>query len=307
VVQPSNGSSEHGPRISEPVRLDPPAQWGAPAHQVAGRPRPRVAPTGTLTGARGTNKLQDFSVLALACHRAGKHREEAVAQYCCGVLNDNAGQRSRARESYQRMLVAARQCADDAASRAALTVAHNRLGVNLHALGEYEQAMVHHEAHREMADVPGKFVAHLNIGLSQAALARLEEAAENFREALRLAIRSGSMHGEAVACGNLALISKQSGDIATARACLDRYLQLTEALADTAGAVEAHQRLGDLAALDGDLREAGAQFESALSITSTQPAAQAAQNATKIEIGLAQGSMEFSDWLLTQFPDAPIG
>ena len=82
VVQPSNGPAEHGPRISEPVRLDPPAQWGAPVHHAPGRPRPRPSPAGSLTGARGTNKLQDFNILALACHRAGKLKEEAVAQYC---------------------------------------------------------------------------------------------------------------------------------------------------------------------------------------------------------------------------------
>lgn len=230
-----------------------------------------------------------------------------MAQYCSGVLLDNQGQRARAKECYKRMLVAAQASGDDAASRTALSVAHNRLGVNMHAMGDYERAMVHHEAHRELADAAGKFVAHLNIGLAQASLRRLDDAADNFREALRSAIRAGSMHGEAVACGNLALVGKQAGDLATARACLDRYLQLTEALADTAGAVEAHQRLGDLATMDHDLHEARAHFESALSITSAQPDAQAAQNATKIEIGLAQGSMEFSDWMLTAFPDAQIG
>ena len=38
---------------------------------------------------------------------------------------------------------------------------------------------------------------------------------------------------------------------------------------------------------------------SQLHITSAQPEAQAALNATKIEIGLAQGSLEFSEWMTT--------
>ena len=50
----------------------------------------------------------------------------------------------------------------------------------------------------------------------------------------------------------------------------------------------------------GDLQEAGAHFESALTITSTQPEQQAALNQTKIEIGLAQGNLEFSQWMATQ-------
>ena len=91
-----------------------------------------------------------------------------------------------------------------------------------------------------------------------------------------------------------------TGDFETARACLDRYLQLTEVLADSLGAVEAHQRLGDLASEIGDMQSAGAHFESALSITTAQPDAQKQLNATKIDIGLAQGGMEFSEFLLTQ-------
>ena len=62
--------------------------------------------------------------------------------------------------------------------------------------------------------------------------------------------------------------------------------------------------LGDLATELGDLDEAGAHFESALSITATQPEAQAALNATKIEIGLAQGAMAFSEWMMTKVPSS---
>ena len=51
----------------------------------------------------------------------------------------------------------------------------------------------------------------------------------------------------------------------------------------------------------GDLQGAGSHFESALSITSAQPEQQAALNATKIEIGLAQGQLQFSEWMLTGF------
>jgi tetratricopeptide (TPR) repeat protein len=238
-------------------------------------------------------------MLASACRRAGRLKEEAVAQYCSGVLLDNAGQRSRAKDCYTRMLAAASACADDGASRTARMVAHNRLGVNLHYLGEHEAALSQHEQHLELADLPGKFVAHLNLGLSQASLGLLDDAASNYRHALRSAIRAGSMQGEAVACGNLAIVSKQSGDLEAARACLDRYLQLAEALRDSVGAVEAHQRLGDLATQLGDLQGAGSHFESALNITTTQPDQQAALNATKIEIGLAQGDLQFSEWMLT--------
>ena len=85
-------SNPGGARIAEPVRLDPPTQWGAPAHRPAGGGRVRTPST----GARGMNKLQDFNMLSSACRRAGRLKEEAIAQYCAGVLLDNAGQRARA-------------------------------------------------------------------------------------------------------------------------------------------------------------------------------------------------------------------
>ena len=66
---------------------------------------------------------------------------------------------------------------------------------------------------------PGKFVGHLNLGLVQSSMGEMEEAAISYRHALRCAIRAGSLQGEAVACGNLALVGKESGDLETARAC----------------------------------------------------------------------------------------
>lgn len=128
-----------------------------------------------MIGARGANTQQDFQMLAAACRRAGRLKEEAVAQYCTGVLFDNAGQRLKAKECYTRMLAAAQACPDDAAARAARMVAHNRLGVNLQALGDPTGALAHHNAHLELADPPGKFVAHLNLGLTQTALGSLDE------------------------------------------------------------------------------------------------------------------------------------
>ena len=55
----------------------------------------------------------------------------------------------------------------------------------------------------------------------------------------------------------------------------------------------------------GDLQGAGSHFESALTITTAQPEQQAALVQTKIEIGLAQGNMQFSEWMLTGFGAMP--
>jgi hypothetical protein len=60
----------------------------------------------------------------------------------------------------------------------------------------------------EIADVPGKFVAHTNLGLVEAAAGNFSAAAVNHRLALRCAIILRSIEGEALACGNLAAASR---------------------------------------------------------------------------------------------------
>jgi hypothetical protein len=64
------------------------------------------------------------------------------------------------------------------------------------------------QRHLEIADVPGKFVAHTNLGLVEAAAGNFSAAAVNHRLALRCAIILRSIEGEALACGNLGVASR---------------------------------------------------------------------------------------------------
>jgi hypothetical protein len=64
------------------------------------------------------------------------------------------------------------------------------------------------QRHLEIADVPGKFVAHTNLGLVEAAAGNYSAAAVNHRLALRCAIILRSIEGEALACGNLGVASR---------------------------------------------------------------------------------------------------
>ena len=81
----------------------------------------------------------------------------------------------------------------------ARAVAHNHLGVNLHALGQFGGALESHKLHVEVADTAGKFVAFVNVGLAHAELGEHAEAAEAHQQALRLAIRTSSQQGESLA------------------------------------------------------------------------------------------------------------
>ena len=51
--------------------------------------------------------------------------------------------------------------------------------------------------------MPGKFIAHCNLGLAYQALGQLQEATSNHQHALRYAIRMSSLAGESLACGHL--------------------------------------------------------------------------------------------------------
>ena len=49
-------------------------------------------------------RLKDYDILAFACRRAGKSRDEGRAYYSTGVLFDNLGKYKQAVESYKKFL-----------------------------------------------------------------------------------------------------------------------------------------------------------------------------------------------------------
>ena len=49
-------------------------------------------------------RLKDYNILAFACKRAGKSRDEGRAYYSTGVLYDNLGKYKAAIEQYKRFL-----------------------------------------------------------------------------------------------------------------------------------------------------------------------------------------------------------
>ena len=56
--------------------------------------------------------------------------------------------------------------------------------------------------------MPGKCIAHTNLGQVEAAASNFSAAAVNHRLALRCAIILRSVEGEVLACGNLAATSR---------------------------------------------------------------------------------------------------
>lgn len=220
-----------------------------------------------------------------------------------GVLHDNAGEAGQALRCYKDLLRASLEIGDVVSE----ALACNCIGVTLQMQGAHKvgEALKYHTQHLAAADVPGKFIAHSNIGLAyqvrsapaclrgalpttRAALAphthrmprshvcswagqalgEMEEAATNHQQALRYAIRMSSLAGESLACGHLGLVSRQV-DLAAAKACTERQLQLARTLRDQHGKGDAFLQLGALAQTSGEWNEAQHYFEQAPCMRST--------------------------------------
>ena len=74
---------------------------------------------------------------------------------------------------------------------------------------QYNEAINYHMKHKEIADVAGKFLAHINLGIIYNAVGEFEKSSINHQFALRYAIQMSSVAGQSVAIGNL---GKVGGD-----------------------------------------------------------------------------------------------
>jgi len=143
--------------------------------------------------------------------------------------------------------------------------------------------------------VPGKFIAHCNLGLAYQALEQYEEATANHQHALRYAIRMSSLAGESLACGHLGMVSKLA-DLATAKACTERQLRLARTLHDDRGKEDAYLQLGGLAHSEGSWGEAQQYYEQALRVAQTTKDSDGSDLA-RCNVGLVQGNLEFEQFL----------
>lgn len=81
-----------------------------------------------------TKRLKDYDILAFACKRAGKSRDEGRAYYSTGVLYDNLGKFKDAIGQYQKFLQVCRAIGDVHGE----ALAYNCIGVDFMKLGEIE-------------------------------------------------------------------------------------------------------------------------------------------------------------------------
>eukprot|EP00294_Goniomonas_avonlea_P011315 CAMPEP_0114563630 /NCGR_PEP_ID=MMETSP0114-20121206/13225_1 /TAXON_ID=31324 /ORGANISM="Goniomonas sp, Strain m" /LENGTH=404 /DNA_ID=CAMNT_0001749515 /DNA_START=37 /DNA_END=1251 /DNA_ORIENTATION=- len=238
------------------------------------------------------SKIKDYNMLAAACRRAGRSRDEGMCYYNVGVLYDNNQEYLSAIKFYQQFVDVCKSVGDAKGE----SLAYNSIGVDYQKMALLDEAIHFHQLHLEVADVPGKFVAHSNLGLAHAAKGENEKASLNHRQALRYAIVMSSLPGESLACGNLGVVGSRKGDHPTAKACMERHLKLSGALRDDKAQADAYVQLGQLANSVGDYEDASQYFEMARGMARKTGEASTA-TAAKCHVGMALGNLQFDEYL----------
>ena len=244
-------------------------------------------------------RLKDYDILAFACKRAGKSRDEGRAYYSTGVLYDNLGKFKLAVDQYKKFLQVCKAIGDVHGE----ALAYNCIGVDYMKIGEsepqyYKDAVDFHTKHKEVADVAGKFLAHINLGIIYNATGDHEKSSINHQFALRYAIQMSSVAGQSVAIGNL---GKVGGNQVYAQMNQDklqmfveRYLELSSELKYRKGESGAYMQLGELLTQKGDYDTSTKHFYRAMKISEETEDTDMREQA-KVNYGMANASIKWGD------------
>lgn len=212
-------------------------------------------------------RLKDYSMLAFACKRAGKHRDEGRAYYSEGVLCDNLAKYKTAIAFYKRFLEVCKAIGDTQGE----ALAYNCIGVDYQLLAEsdskfYKKAIEMHLKHKEISDTAGKFLSHVNLGIIYNQLGDQEKSNINHQFALRYAVQMSSVPGQKVALGNLGKIGSYNfaSNADKLMSFVENYMELSEK--DKDPDPNAYLRLGHLLNMKGKFDESSKQFFKAISI-----------------------------------------
>ena len=243
-------------------------------------------------------RLKDYEILSFAWKRAGKSRDEGRAYYSTGVLYDNLGKFKQAIGHYKKFLQVCKAIGDVHGE----ALAYNWIGVDYQKIAEedanyYKESIEYHLKHKEIADVAGKFLAHVNLGIIYNNLGDQEKSSINHQFALRYAIQMSSLAGQSVAVGNLGNLGGITKVASYAnneklQMFIERYLELSSELKYRKGEGNAHLQLGQLKSQKGDYDTSTRHFYRAMKI-----AEQNGDNETKTEakvlFGMANANLKW--------------
>lgn len=161
----------------------------------------------------------------------------------------------------------------------------------------YNDAITYHMKHKEIADVAGKFLAHINLGIIYNMAGDYEKSSINHQFALRYAIQMSSVAGQSVAIGNL---GKVGGNKIYAQMNQDkmqmfveRYLELSNELKYRKGESCAYMQLGEILTQKGDYDSSTKHFYRAMKISEDVKDNDMKEQA-KVNFGMANASLKWN-------------
>ena len=183
-------------------------------------------------------RLKDYEMLAFGCRRAGKVRDEGRSYYSIGVLYDNIQKNKKAVEYYLKFLQVCKSINDSHGE----ALAYNCIGVDYQLLGEADpeytrKAIEYHKLHESLADVNGKFLACINLGLCYDRLGEPKNSIYYFQNALKHSIQMSNLTGQSLAMGNIGRIGTKdlSENRDKMKLFVEKYLKLAEEMRDEKG------------------------------------------------------------------------
>jgi len=243
-------------------------------------------------------RLKDYGILAFACKRAGKLRDEGRSYYSMGVLCDNVGKFHEGIAHYQKFLDICKKIGDQHGE----ALAYNCIAVNYQYLGEhanvkyYEEAIQYHNKHKELADIAGKFIAHVNLGIIYEKMGNQERSSINHQFALRYAVQMSSVQGQGVAIGNLGKIGTTEirGDGSKMKMFIEKYIDLCGEVRDRKAEGGAYLALGHLSQTQKEYGLSSKNYYRALKISEETGDSDTHMKA-KCHFGVANGQLKMND------------
>ncbi|KAM3147260.1 hypothetical protein pb186bvf_000511 [Paramecium bursaria] len=243
-------------------------------------------------------RLKDYEMLAFACKRAGKLKDEGRAYYSIGVLYDNLGKWQKAIEYYEKFLQICQTLQDSHAQG----LAHNCIGVDYQLLALEKPSLIHkaiehHKIHEEISDINGKFLASINLGLCYEYDQR--QSIFYFQQALKYATQVSSLVGQTMALGNIGKIGQRGlyDNTEKMQAFIEKYLTLAQNIEDRDGQIQGHLKLGTLSSTKGNYTEGKENFQKALTMVEKDDHF---YNQAKCGFAIASAEIQMDQYLLQQ-------
>ena len=166
-----------------------------------------------------------------------------------GVLCDNIGKFRDGITHYKKFLQVCRSIGDVHGE----ALAYNCIGVNYQLLAEediklFKEAIEYHNKHEELADVNGKFLASINLGLCYDRQEDYKNAMQYYQNALRFSIKMANLVGQTIAIGNIGRIGTKGlhQNKEKMKVFVEKYLKLSTELRDKRGETKAYMKMGTL-------------------------------------------------------------